>query len=923
MARRPPARKSGVRNDPAAKKAAAPKVAAKKAKVAAQKAKRAAKPRIARRAARSDVAPLPAVTVETVPVGGDGPPDETLADQSLTVVGIGASAGGLDAFVQLVHALPRSSGLAFVLVQHMAPQHDSALPELLAAQSRIPVSQVVDGVLLEPDHIYVNPPNAELKLDGRTVRLVPRPTDRSQYTPIDAFFRSLASDAGERAIAVVLSGTASDGSSGLGDVKAAGGITIAQRPETAKYDGMPRAAIATGMIDLVLAPADIGQALVQIGSHATLRRSDDAIDGDSRAKLFDRILALLRNGVGVDFRQYKRPTIERRVTRRMVLHRFSRLEQYVSFLEKNPLEVQALFQDVLILVTRFFRDPDAFEMLRSSALPRIVDQRKDDGPIRAWIAGCSTGEEAYSVAMLLLEFLGDRESALPVQVFATDVSESAIEQARNGVYPASIASDVSPARLRRFFSKVDGGYRISKAVRDVCIFARQDITRDPPFSRLDLIVCRNVMIYLNGAVQQKLMTLFHYALRPSGFLLLGTAETIGQYSDFFHIEDKRYRLYAKKQLASASVVLPTDYAMTMGTRGRAAVALPREDTRSVQGEADRILQERYAPPGVIVDADMQIIQFRGHTGAYLEPAPGDPSVNLLKMARDGLLYGLRSALQAARRGNAPARRDGLRVKRDGGFHEFGVEVLPLVSSEHAHFLVLFHAATEPVPEAAAPAKRGKGRAERPRTRSDREYAAHVARLQQELDASREYLQPIIQELEAANEELQSANEEILSANEELQSTNEELDTAKEELQSTNEELNTVNDELRGRNEELSRVNSDLENLLASVQIAIVIVARDLRIRRFTPMAERVLNLIPADLGRPISHIKPNIDCPDLEARILQVLDTVTPQECNVEDLQGSRYLLRIRPYKDLENRIDGAVLALFDVKMVASSTESA
>jgi two-component system CheB/CheR fusion protein len=623
----------------------------------------------------------------------------------------------------------------------------------------------------------------------------------------------------------------------------------------------------------------------------------------------------------VDFRQYKRPTIERRVSRRMVLHRLTRLEQYVRFLEKNPAEVQALFQDVLILVTRFFRDPEAFEVLRSTAFPRILDEHKDDGPIRVWIAGCSTGEEAYSVAMLLLEFLGDRESSLPIQVFATDVSESAVEQARNGVYPASIASDVSPVRLRRFFTKVDGGYRISKGVRDVCIFARQDVTRDPPFSRVDLIVCRNVMIYLSGAVQQKLMPLFHYALRPFGFLLLGTAETIGPHSDLFRVEDKRYRLYAKKQLPAASVVLPSDYGVSMSGRGRGAAMVPREESRTVQGEADRILQERYAPPGVIVDADMQIVQFRGHTGMYLEPAPGDPSVNLLKMARDGLLYGLRSALQVARRSNSPTRRDGLRVKRNGGFHDFGVEVLPLVTAERPHFLVLFHGAAEARPVPQASPRKAKGRGKRD-SHVEREYEAHVARLQHELDASREYLQPIIQELEAANEELQSANEEILSANEELQSTNEELDTAKEELQSTNEELNTVNDELRGRNEELSRVNSDLENLLASVQIAIVIVARDLRIRRFTPMAERVLNLIPADLGRPIGHIKPNIDCPDLEARILHVLDSVTPQECEVEDRQGGRYLLRIRPYKDLENRIDGAVLALFDVHMRAANGEA-
>jgi two-component system CheB/CheR fusion protein len=847
---------------------------------------------------------------------GASAPQAVIGDRALMIVGVGASAGGLDAFLQLMHDLPAQPGLAFVLVQHMAPQHESALAELLGARSKLPVRQAQDGTPLEVDHVYVNPPNAEMTLEGGVLRLTPRPKDRSQFTPIDALFRSLAASAGDRAIAIVLSGTASDGSSGLSDVKAAGGLTIAQRPETAKYDGMPRSAIATGMVDLVLSPEEIARTLVAVGTRPPERGDANEIDeplrGDKNARMLDRILTMLRNSVGVDFRQYKRPTIERRVNRRMVLTRMSRLEDYVQHLEKNPAEIQALFHDVLILVTRFFRDPEAFEAISSVALPKIFDQHQQDGPIRVWVAGCSTGEEAYSIAILLIEFLADHDSSVPIQVFATDISDRAVDHARSGLYPASISADVSEPRLRRFFTKTESGYRINKSVRDVCVFARQDITRDPPFSRLDLVVCRNVLIYLSAPVQQKLMTLFHYSLRPFGFLLLGTAETTGQHSDLFRIEDKRSRLYTKKQHDAGNVVFPADYPAQLTVRGRGVPVVARVDARSVQHEADQIIQERYAPPGVIVDADLQIVQFRGHTGVYLEPAPGDPSTNLLKMARDGLLYGLRSAVQLARRTGAPARREGLRVKRNGGWQEFSLEVLPLASSERAHFLVLFHPAA-PVTHEIAVVKPVRGKRGKD---ADHDLEALVARLQQELDASREYLQPIIQELEGANEELQSANEEILSANEELQSTNEELDTAKEELQSTNEELNTVNDELRGRNEELSRVNSDLENLIASVQIAIVIVARDLRIRRFTPMAERVLNLLHTDLGRPITHIKPNIDCPDLEHRIEAVLDSVTPQECEVEDRNGKRFLMRIRPYKDLENRIDGAVLALFETDMV-------
>ncbi|HEX3654779.1 MAG TPA: chemotaxis protein CheB [Pirellulales bacterium] len=826
-----------------------------------------------------------------------------------TLVGVGASAGGLQALSELLIHLAPNAGLTLVVVQHLAPKHPSALSELLSAKTPLPVIEAAEGMTLEPNHVYVIPPDRQMAVQQGKLHLTPRPSDGRQHLPINYFFRSLADDCGNKAIGVILSGTASDGAEGLREIKSVGGIAIAQDPETAAYDGMPQAAIATGVVDLVLSPQAIAAELLRLARHPYVSRrlprrpgEEFAVNDDQMGRMF----LMLRTSSGVDFSQYKQPTIKRRLQRRMALHKFSTAEQYLRYLQQNAGEVKLLYQDMLINVTRFFREPDSFEALRKVAFAKILENRGTEGPIRVWVPGCSTGEEPYSLAITLLEYLGDQASSVPIQVFATDVSEAAIQTARTGTYPASIADDVSPARLLRFFSKVDGNYRISKAVRDMCVFARQDVTRDPPFSRLDLIACRNVLIYLGPSLQKRLMSVFHYALRAQGFLMLGSAESVGPLADLYKVVDKRHRIYSKK------ITMPQfemDFRPAAG--GPSLARLPRKGTHEppsvahVQAEANQVLLSRFAPAGVIVNAELQIVQFRGQTGAWLEPAPGEASLNVLKMAREGLLYGLRTALHEARESQTTVRKVGLKVKADGGQRDVNLEVIPLaIDEEPRHYLVLFEDPGAGSPAAAAPAQP-------PEIQQPDEQK--VSRLQQELAASREYLQSIIQELEAANEELQSANEEILSSNEELQSTNEELDTAKEELQSTNEELNTVNDELHGRNEELSLVNSDLVNLLHNVQIAIVIVAMDLRIRRFTPMAEKVLNLIPSDVGRPISHIKPNIDYSDLERMISDVIERTEPQARDVRDLQGHWYSLRIRPYKNMENRIDGAVLALFDI----------
>jgi two-component system, chemotaxis family, CheB/CheR fusion protein len=820
------------------------------------------------------------------------------------IVGIGMSAGGLEACSQLLEALPAAPGFATVIVQHLAPHHASALSTLLAARTRMIVAEAQEGTTVEVDRVYVIPPDVSIEiLDGR-LRLTPRSEGPGHVLPVDCFLSSLAAALGDRSIAVILSGTGSDGVIGARAVKAQGGTVFVQEPATAKYDGMPRAAIAAGLADAIAGPAEIAVRVVELAGHAYAAGTGASLDPASLSDAeFAEVLDFLgAASSGVDFSHYKQPTIKRRILRRMALHHIGDFRRYLGLLRSRPDEASSLYQDVLIHVTRFFREPESFETLAREVLPKLLEGRKADSPLRIWVAGCATGEEAYSLAITLWEVAGDEAPDLNVQIFGTDVSEAAVEFARQGQYPPGIDQDVTAERLRRFFSKVDGGYRIHKTLRDRCVFARQDLTRDPPFSKLDLILCRNVLIYMDVTLQRRLLPIFHYALRPQGYLVLGHAETVGTQNDLFALVDKKHRIYRKLPADQP----PATPMLAFNLRAPSAVSPPsrelRADPRLVQNEASRLLLERFSPPGVLVNENLEVLQFRGRTGPFLEPPPGDASLNLMKLAREGLLHGLRSALQAARKSRKPVRREGLRVRSDGGWTDFDLEVLPLVAAHGLSFLVLFEPRTP----------RGRqGRSAR--VAVPRGSLGSAARAEQELAATRQYLQSIIQEVEAANEELQSANEEILSSNEELQSTNEELDTAKEELQSTNEELNTLNEELHGRNEELTRVNSDLVNLLGSVPIAVVIVSNELRIRRFTPVAERLLNLIAGDVGRPITQVRPNFDCPQLGELILEVIDRVTAIEREVTDHEGRWYSLRIRPYKGIENRIEGAVLALVDI----------
>jgi two-component system CheB/CheR fusion protein len=841
-----------------------------------------------------------------------GPRDEPA--KPLCVVGIGASAGGLEAISRLFEALPATTGMAFVVIAHLAPHETSHMRELLAGTTAMPVLEAAQGMAVEPDRVYVIPPNATMTWTDGRLHLEQR-APRGQHMPIDAFFRSLAFGRRSKAIGVVLSGNGTDGSLGVAAIKAEGGVAFAQDVESAGFGDMPLAAIATGCVDFTLPPAQIAAELAGVGARlcAAYQRSPEG-DGDpERDEGRRQILALLRAAHEVDFTFYRQTTIMRRVLRRMVLNRIPTIGEYLEVLRDRPLELEALYQDILIKITHFFRDPETFEALTQLILPALLQARTTGAPVRIWVPGCSTGEEVYSIAIALLDVIHERRADATFQIFATDVNEAALEKARAGTYPENIAHDVSPERLRRHFVKTGKIYQINKSIRDACVFARQNVTRDPPFSRLDLISFRNVLIYLEPALQKRVIPLFHYALRPEGYLVLGASETIKGPSELFKLVDKKNKIYAKN---AAPARLGGEAA---GGEGRARrrsdrpLARPSEwppGVLDVQKEADRVVMNRYAPPGVVIDSDLTIVQFRGHTGAYLEPAPGEASLNVLKMAREGLMAELRAAIHKAKRTDAAVRAEGVRLRADGVAREITVEVVPLrgepgLGGDGADrwFLVLFE-------EPAAPRRAAESS---PPRRAPKGEEGRVARLEHELATVREYLKVTIEEQEATNEELQSANEELLSSNEELQSINEELETAKEELQSTNEELSTLNDELGSRNAELNGLNDDLENLFASVNIPILMLSRDLRIRRFTPQAERVIGVIAGDIGRPIGDIKPRIDAPDLEHLIREVIDAVSTREREVRDNEGRWYSMRIRPYRTTDNKIDGAVLLLVDV----------
>jgi len=839
-------------------------------------------------------------------------PSKQTAPRPTSIVGVGASAGGLEAFDQLLAALPEDTGMAFVLVQHLAPKHESILSELLSKATRMPVIEVSDGLAVQPNQVYVIPPNADMSIVEGVLHLTPLSPERARRMPIDMFLRSLAEDQQGRSIGVILSGTASDGTLGIQAIKAMGGVTFAQDDESAKYNAMPRSAVAAGNVDFVLPPDLIARELGRIAKHVHIFAPDEPaelLEAGKKNETLDKIYALLRNFSRVDFSYYKPGTIKRRITRRMFLRKIDSLDAYLQFLRKNRDEVENLFNDVLINVTGFFRDPEAFETLRTVAFPLMLKNKPLNSGIRVWVPGCSTGEEAYSLAIAVLEFLGDRAANIQIQIFATDISDAIIQKARAGIYPESIAMDMSAERLKRFFQKADGGYQIGKPVRDICVFAKQDISKDPPFSRLDMISCRNVMIYMGPVLQKRIVPLFHYALNPTGVLFLGSSETVGGFGDLFVAVDKKYKIYTKKT-AETPVnfeFVPRYDIEAEAPKGRQEVP-HRVDLQKI---ADQILLNRFAPASVVVNEKLEVLQFIGQTGRFLDPTPGDATLNLLRLVKGGLQLELRLAFQRIKR-TGTVRKEGVLVEIDGALRTADFEIIPVKNAgRERYYLVVFEDGH--LTSKSPPLKEAKPDEKKPSKTKPSDVEKENTHLKEELEATREYLQSIIEEQRTTNEELRSANEEIQSSNEELQSINEELETAKEELQSTNEELTTVNEELQNRNDELSRVNNDLNNLLSSVNIPIVMLGNDLRIRRFTPVVEKVMNLIPTDVGRPITDIKTNLRISDLRQMVTRVIDSLEIQENQVEDNNGRWYSMRIRPYRTIDNKIDGVVIVLIDL----------
>ena len=878
---------------------------------------------------------------------------ETLEATVFPVVAIGASAGGLEAYTEFFHALPSDTGMAFVLVQHLDPSHHSILAEILARATRMPVEEVKPKAKIRHNHVYVIPAGASMSIADGSLMLTPRRKGPGQHAPINIFMRSLAQERKSGAIGVILSGTGTDGTSGMEDIKAEGGITFVQEPASAKYDGMPGSAIDSGCVDFILRPRDIAREIARIQHHPYLLPQEQAAVepgkelADSVANLsqsessFSIVLDQLRKTSGVDFSQYKPNTIYRRAMRRMVILKQDSLSEYASYLKEHTDEGSKLFEDVLIPVTSFFRDFEAFEALKTRVYPAIVKDKGNKGTIRMWAPGCSTGEEIYSLAMTLLEFLGDKASSFQVQIFGTDLNEKGIQKARLGTYRESIAEEISPERMARFFVKVDEGYRVNKAVRDMCIFARQNLATDPPFSQMNLVACRNLLIYIQPVLQKKIIPILHYALKPSGFLILGSSESVASFPELFSTLDRKHRIYGKKAIASR---LHYDFVQSYypGYLGNSRPSLLGNEQKlsptgaefDVQAEADRVVLKHHAPVGVVVNSSMEVIQFRGRTSPYLEQSSGKPSLNLLNLAQNGLAVELRTLIALAAKRGAPVQKYGVRFESNGHSRSLDLSVTPLgeaptekearpkkarkkEATGHRFFLVLFDDVT---PQGATGPKDGIPR-QRKGAATAKEDRWEVNHLQQEVIDARKALRSAIESEDALKEQFQSANEEILSANEELQSTNEELETSKEELQSTNEELNTLNAELRIKNNELHELSNDVTNFLNSTRIPVVMLDRELRIRRLTPTADKLLKIRFSDVGRPLADIRPNIEIPDLERSVAKVLETLQPEEREVRDVQGHWHSLNILPYRTQDNKIDGVVLALQDIDAVKVAGE--
>lgn len=822
------------------------------------------------------------------------------------IIGIGASAGGLEALETFFRNMPEGRRVAFVVISHLEPTHKSILAELLRRVSKMQVVEVKDKMTVCPGSVYVIPPNRNMIIRGGTLRLLRLDPSRALRLPVDFFFRSLADEKGPRAIGVLLSGSGTDGTLGARAIHEAGGICLVQDPVTAAYDGMPRSVMHAGFADHVLPVAKIPRQLLSLVDRVAARGTprEEPVSPQASSAL-SKILALLRRQTGHDFSLYKKSTLYRRIERQMALRDIATISGYAQHLMSHPGDVKALFKDLLIVVTGFFRDPQAFDALKAKVLPGLFEKTAHPKVIRAWVAGCATGEEAYSLAMLLTEYAERHGCEAKVQIFGTDIDEDAIILARSARYPLNIAADISPERLKRFFVKEEGAYKVKKEIREKVVFAVQDVTRDVPFTRLDLISCRNVLIYFEKELQERVIPLFHYSLSTRGILFLGSSETTGESSELFSAIDKKWKIYRRKESSSLVRLNTFDRVTLYDAAFKDAGTAKEIDVPNVGETARKMLLERFAPASVIITASGEILYFHGRTGKYLEPASGQASFNIFDMAREGLRHDLRLAVHDAQSRKRAVSYRSVNVKSRKTARQISINVTPIVEPDAMKGLMMV--TFEDLKE-----KSGEGSSRMPRAAA-KGGDKHIRALEKDLVRTRDNLQAMIEKLQASNEELKSMNEELQSTNEELQSTNEELETSREEVQSVNEELMTVNAELQGKIDQLSRAENDMRNLLESTSLGVIFLDRELRIKGFTPQATKVFSLIQTDIGRPLSDITSALEYKSLGADAHHVLRTLVFKEFEVRAKGGGWYLLRIMPYRTLDNVIDGVVVTFTDI----------
>ncbi|MGA2678929.1 MAG: CheR family methyltransferase [Sedimentisphaerales bacterium] len=818
------------------------------------------------------------------------------------IVGIGASAGGLEALDGFFRHMPSNSGMAFVIIQHLAPQHISAMDSLMRRYTEMQVLNIEDGIKVKPNHIYLNPPDKHVVIMNGKLCLMEPKEPHGVRMPINYFLRSLAEDKGEKAICIILSGTGSDGTWGLKEVKGKGGLALAQDERQAKFDGMPRNAIDTGLVDFVLPVERMGVELMKYSQHPYVGGKQVRTDKKQLGDYMRKIFFMIRSKTGHDFSNYKQSTILRRTERRMALNHIDQISEYVHYLEQKPDEIIALYKDMLITVTSFFRDTEAFEILGRKVLPGLLKSKQDGDSVRVWVAGCGTGEEAYSMVILLAEAMTNLKKRLEVQIFATDLDSEGIERARTGLYPESIAADVSAERLQRFFVKEDAGFKMKKQIREMVVFAAHDLARDPPFSKLDMVSCRNVLIYMDALLQRKILRLFDYTLNQEGVLFLGTSETIGNLTERFEPINAKWRIFRHKgTVPRTHMVHPLAVFDNFKDEGH--------DTRGadIKKLAERTILQSYAPPCVLVDKKYNIVYFNGRTEMYLLPPVGEPTFNVLKMARDELRYKLSTMLHKAGTQKKTIVCEGVKIRHSGGLLTINLIVRPITEpAAMSGLLMVVFESKKPVDKLSGKKKK--------KTVVSNDVEPREEALEQELQSTKECLQTTIEEMETSNEELQSTNEE-------LQSTNEELDTSREELQSTNEELQTMNSELQEKVEELSNTNNDLSNLLGSTDIGTLFLDNNLRIKRFTPATRSFFKIIDSDAGRPISDIVHNLAYDGFLEDIKQVIDKLGRIERELQTREGGSYIMRILPYRTAENAVDGVVVTFIDITAQNKSKE--